>query len=346
MIETTFENVFEPAVDGTIRISDDAPEVLTEALQDAKSGLDERSEFVIRNVGTSRRSIEFGIEELQPVQTNSGTIFIGKVEGGTKVLAVALSREGPLSEKQVKKALEKIAGDANLTATEKIETLSAVNSLRSMKQARYFVIYNSHQLRDRMASVEVLLDNPNENFDELDTTLNDVETILHNFLSSIYTFKETVEKCLSNMNMLRKSKIYIQRYEDKIAVAIGLRHYVQHRSALRVQWLARYSHQSGYFEYKIGIPLHEVNDSKYYQGEQKDSSGKKYKPINYYYAGVDGYLINLEHLSKTVENETEEAYNSLKNHLQNEGVEGSELIEKFFRIKQRGYGSDYNASGV
>lgn len=346
MIEAAVEDIFEPDSDGKIKISNEAPDVLYEALQDAKSELDEQSEFVIRNIGASRRSIDFGIEELRPVQTNSGTFFVGKTEEGMKILAVALSDQGPLSKDQVQRALKKIGGSADLTTAEKVETQSAANSLRSIKQARYFVVYNSRELRDQMASVEVLLDKPRENFTDLDSALNDTEAILHNFLSSIYTFKETVEKSLSNIDMLKKSKIHIQRYEDKISVAIGLRHYIQHRSALRVQWLAKYSHQTGYFDYKIGIPLHVVDDSKYYRGKEKDSSGKKYDPIRYYYDDVDEYLIDLENLSKTVEEETENTYAELKNHLQNEGVEGSELIEKFFRIKQRAYGSDYNASGV
>lgn len=333
MIKNRFGDIFQPTDDDRIRISDEAPQVLFDAIETAKQNLNEESEYVVRAVGGERRSLDFGIENLTTIQTKSATIFAGDIEEGTKVLAVGVSDEGALNKEQINQAIEKFAKDAKLSPEELAKAEKIKSSVRSISQAKTIVVQNSINLRDKLAEIEVLLSSPKENQNQIERALDDAELNLHNLLSSVYTFTETINQSLRNLDVLSELKHYIQKYRDKNATVIGLRHCIQHNFTLKIVWTAKYSHDTQIFNYRMGVPLHEVKNRELYtKQEVYDAAGESYSPTQYYYRDVDNFIIDIEDMALNIQNSTNETYKNITEDLDNRSIEIIETSEKFFRL--------------
>jgi hypothetical protein len=293
-------------------------------------------------VGAPRRALDFGIEDLSVINAKSATLFAGKKDDDVKILAVGVSKYGPLNDDQITETLRKFGNDVDMTTDDLLKTKQSGDALKSIKQSKHFVISNSRTFLDKIAELELSLVDPKENRDEILDGLDDAEVQLHNLLSSVYTFTETVNQSLRNIDVLVESKHFLQKYEDSVSTAIGLRHCVQHNNTLEIYWVAKYSHQKEMFTHKLGIPLFDVNDPELYRGKVSDASGKKYDPVEYYYGEVDEYLIDVKDLSRIIMSSTEKTYNLLKNQLESGEIEGSEIIKKHNRISKWGENFDIN----
>jgi len=251
------------------------------------------------------------------------------------VLAVGVSHNGPLTKDQINECMNKFAKDAQLTPEELAETETIKNSLRSVGQAKNIVSQNVTDLRDKIAKIELLLSSPKANKNEIKQTLDNAEVDLHNLLSSVYTFIETTNQCLRNLGVIVELKHHIQKYEDKNATAIGLRHCIQHNFTLKIVWTAKYVHDTGIFNYRVGVPLHEVkNEYLYDKNETSDAAGKKYIPTQYYYKNVDNYIIDIDEMAQTIQNSTNETYDKISDELGDRSIEIMDTSEKFFRLGQ------------
>lgn len=333
MIKTRFETIIEEGDGSVMEISEDAPDVLWNAIEDANSFLSDSHEpFVLRSVGEPRRALEFGAGEVAFLQTESATLFVVKLEDGIKILSVGVSRDGYLTEDQIEEALSQIGKDVKLTSDERLTTQSTSIALRSIRQSRDFLIKNYRELSDSIADLEELLIISSDNPEAITDQAKVIEKDLHNLLSSVYTFRETVDKSLKELEISARYKYLIQEFNDKVSTAIGLRHCIQHRMTLRVRWIGSYSHPTGFFDYTIGVPLSQVDDPDLYKGKPSDATGERHPPTEYYYGGIDNRVIDIQSLNQNVRDSVEEVYQELKNELQDEEIEGSELMENYVNV--------------
>jgi len=330
--EVELDEIFEEREDGSITISEDAPSTLIEAIRDAEDALDSQTKFVLRDVGKTRRALDFGVEDFTPIQTSEATLFASKIPEGVKILSVGVSNDGSLTQKQIEEVMGDLAQEAQLTTEETLKSTEASTALRSINQAKNFVIHNCVEVGDEASELILLLDCITEYEDEIPKQSRTVASKLHNLLSSVYTFTKTVDNGLKDLSVAGQTKHHLQKYEDTVSAAIGLRHCIQHNIALRVTWIARYSKEKEIFEYTIGIPLPEVNHMELYQGRPRDASGDSHAPTDYYYGDESDYLIDIEDMADRIRDTTIEAYNNLRDDLVEEDIEDIETINRYERM--------------
>lgn len=327
------KDLFDPTPDGKIKLAEDVPSPIRNAIDSANDSLGFADEWVIRTVGEPRRSIDFGQGKIIPIKTKQATIFAVEIEDGMKILAVAVSQTGPLDKSQIKEVFLEFGRTADLTPEEKVDSDQVAESLRSIKQTKEFVIKNSQNLRDDINKIKILLESPEENERDIYKRCDMAELSLHNMLSSVYTYIETINTSLSTLDYLGELKHYIQHYEDDVSASIGLRHCIQHNITLQIQWQASYSAQKNHFEYTLGIPLHQVNREEFYKGNKHDASGEEYEPCDYYYQSENSFLIDIEELSKKVEERTEDLYQDIKSELSDKEIEAAELQRRYMAVQ-------------
>lgn len=335
MRKARVDEIFEEGESGNIRISQEAPQVLLDAFYQAEDEVERGSDFAVVDIGKYQRPLEYGTGELRVVQASSATIFTRKeADGRIKMISVGVSPDGPLSQDQIDRVLMDTGEEARLSPEEMAESKAFSVAIRSIKQSKVFVDTNSNRLLLSIAKLQQKLDEIVEDRESVREIAEEVEVDLHNVLSSVYTFHEAANSSLSNLGVSRKYRYLTHRYQDSIAPAIGLRHCVQHNTTLRVQWIGRYSHQSEMFDFDIGIPLEEVKKSELYtKSHYHDVSGEKYTPIEYFYSDIDGRAILLEDLLSTIQNATEETYQTLKSNLEQDDEVVNTNIEKLWKVK-------------
>lgn len=333
--ERPLEEIFEPAEDGMILLSEDIPDVLANAVEDATTALDRNTEYILRDVGVERRALDYGAENLGIIETKSATLFCAKLEEGHHILSVGVSNAGPLTENQVEDVLWNLAREAKLTTEETLETTEASTALSSIRQAREFIAHNCREVSDEVANLELMLVPPVEHQESISNQADLVAAKFHNLLSSVYTFSETVDRSISRLGVARESKHHLQKYKDEVSTAIGIRHCIQHSIALQISWVAEYSHEKEIFLFSVGVPLSQVNEPNLYHNHPiSDVSGEKHEPVDYYYGESSGYLIDIDNLSSIVETATNAAYKNLKSSLLDQDIEPVEILKRHNRTTE------------
>lgn len=333
VLEFSFDEIFEPTEDGKIKISKEAPELLKEAIKEAKKSLTEDNDWTVRAVGEPRRSIEFGTKNLDVIETVDETLFTAETKEGEKILAVGVSHEGPLSKEQITDVFKRFGEEAKLTPEERWRSSEAGKAIDSLRQSKLFVTENTRRVQENIGKLMASLDNAVGNEEKIITQCEELELNLHNLLSSVYTFNQNIDSTLQEFDVIIEMKHHNQRYKDKVSTAIGLRHCVQHQITLRVHWIMRYSDEIGGMEYTIGVPLRFVNKNDIYTTTPSDASGEKYEPTEYYYGDVDSYLICLESLTEEIEEATEDVYETIIRELEEKSLIEIEQTMNFLRLK-------------
>jgi len=338
MIEVDVEELFIEQNDGTYRLADDLPEPLEEAITRGEERVkNEQVPYVVEHIGAPHRPLDFGEGTPRVVLAQRASIFVSMLEEDVKFLSVGVSTEGGLSENQAQEALSQIGSSVDLSPDELVAEDQASVALNSLYQMKNVVQFNSRQLLDYIADLELLLDSPDENTEKIEQTCEKLEAALHNYLSSIYSFRENTDSTLKKLDLSRSHKHYIQKYEDEVSIAVGLRHSMQHNMALKVTWIGRYSHNSEMFDYTIGIPKFRVNNPDLYtQGIISDAGGDKHEPVDYYFGDIDSRFIDLEEVVKATTQSSMSVFNQLRDEIQTSDIEGVDIREKHNRIGKFG----------
>lgn len=339
MIEKRIDEIFVvDEANETVRVSQEAPEELQHAIQEARDNVVTGAEFSVVDIGKFQRPLAYGSGEIRVFPVESASIFVREEpDSRIKMLSVGVSSNGPLTDDQVRKYLNEVGANARLTPVEMEESRRFSTAIRSLKQSRLFVDRNSSRLLLDIARLQEGLSMLGESDDELNGSLVPVEVGLHNLLSSVYTFHEAAKSSLSTLDVSREYRHHIQSYRDSVSTAIGLRHCVQHNITLKVHWVGKYSHDYEMFDFNIVIPIAEVIDPDLYDApEYSDASGNKHCPVDYFYGGLSGRFIDLEQLAKTIRESTQNTYDQLKRELEDDDrvvnvpLESLEKIKKYY----------------
>lgn len=337
MIEKRVDDVFD--IDSEreeVRISSDAPAELRNAVLDAKEMVRGGAEYWVEDIGKLQRPIEYGGGELRILQTESATIFSREEpDGRVKMVSVGVSSNGSLNDEQISLVLRDMGASARLTPEEMQESKNFAKAIRSIKQSKLFVIQNSKRISLSIARLTQVLSEINQGTGDLEEKTEAVETDLHNLLSSVYTYMETARNSLRTLDVLNEYNHHLQKYQDANSTAIGLRHCIQHNLTLKVHWVGRYNHEFDMFDFKVVIPLVEVNDPSLYTKEYYyDSSGNQHEPIEYFYSDISGRFIDLEALTDTIKNSSISTYDHLKSELEEDERVVNTNLERFEKISK------------
>ena len=320
MVQGPFEDLFEDATGEEWTLSDDAPDSIFNTIDFAAEVQEEsNSEIVVQAVGKEeRRPIDYA-GRLAVINVEEATLFFRVEENTFYVISVAVSEDGNLDGNQVERVLSEMYNNANLTASELSESVSTSEAIRAVKQSHQFLQRNCDRFLATSHELKNLVDETPPRKEERFDKADELEADLHNVLSSVYSFRENINNSISELGIASKCKIHLQRFEDEISVATGLRHVIQHRQTLKIRWVANYQHEEQEYQYKMGVPLWAVDNSEFYHGNCYDASGKKYEdPAEYYYRNVDARLIDLDELVRKVSNTGKETYEELKQDLQSD----------------------------
>ncbi|WP_147302760.1 hypothetical protein [Haloferax sp. Atlit-19N] len=321
MIEKRIDEIFEvDEANEVVYLSDDIPEELQAALHEARQDVKQGSEFSVVDIGKYQRPLEYGAGKIRVLPTESASIFAREEDDGRiKMLSVGVSSSGRLSEFQVKQVLREMGRSAKLTPEEMSESRQFTLAIRSINQSKLFVNRNSQRLMRSVAKLQQELSELDEQDGSLNEIITTVEINLHNLLSSVYTFHETVKSSLKRLDIARGYTHYVQKYHDSVSTAIGLRHCIQHNFTLKVQWVGTYSHEYDMYDFNIIIPIAEVKDPDLYTSKRyADASGEKHQPIDYFYSDISGRNIDIEDLTVTIRRATENTYDSLLSELEDD----------------------------
>lgn len=320
MVQGPFEDLFEDATGEEWTLSDDAPDSIFDTIKYSKEVQKESSsEIVVQAVGAEeRRPIDYA-GRLAVINVEEATLFFRVEENIFYLISVAVSEDGNLDGKQVERVLSEMYNNIDLTASELSESVSTSDAIRAIKQSYEFLQRNCDRFLTTSRELRKLVDETppkkEERFDKADK----LETDLHNVLSSVYSFRENIDNSISELGVASDCKIHLQRFEDEVSIATGLRHVIQHQQTLKIRWVAKYQHKEQEYQYKIVVPLWAVDNSEFYYGSCYDASGKKYEdPAEYYYRNVDTRLIDLDELVRKTSNAGKETYEELKQDLKSD----------------------------
>lgn len=331
MIRESPDNLFDEKPDGSFIISDDAPHPLQEAIEKASKQVNTSNNWAVCDVGKERDIAEFGEGQLRFVQSESCTLFTTLINNNFKILSVGVSTEGPLSDKQIAEAMENLSFNTDFSSIDVSKNITNSDALRSITHSYHYVNENSLDLLDSVAKIEELLINPKENREEIENHAKDCERDLHNVLSSVYTLTETVDNCFKDLGLSRKNKHLIQKYEDDISEAIGLRHCIQHRYSLKIYWVT--SGTTGeYIDYTVGIFVPDVADPDLYHSPCRNHKGEKLDPVTYYYGDIDGRILSINNLANQIKKRSDRFQEDVEELIESEKYNIQSDMEKYLRI--------------
>lgn len=331
MIRESPDNLFDEKPDGNFIISDDAPAPLQEAIEKASKQVSTSNSWAVCDVGREKDIAEFGEGQLRFVQSESCTLFVTLIDSNFKILSVGVSTEGPLSDEQLAEAMENLSFNTEFSSADVSRSITNSDALRSISQSYHYVNQNSRNLLDSVAKIEELLIDPKENREEIENRAKDCERNLHNVLSSVYTLTETVDNCFKDLGLSRKNKHLIQKYEDDISEAIGLRHCIQHRYSLKIYWVTSGT-TSEYVDYTVGIYVPDVADPDLYHGPCRNHKGEKLDPVSYYYGDVDGRVLSIRDLANQIKKRSDKFQENVEELIESEKYDIQSDMEKYLRI--------------
>lgn len=320
MSKGPFQELFKDGQGEVWKLSENAPQVLIDAIKRGEEKLaDVEEDITIEPVGDCEGHPRNYGDKLAIINVEQGTLFFIVEENEFQLFSVGVSTNGPLEGKQVSDALEQFTEGMEYTPEELTSSYEKATSLRSIRQSFEFVTANGASLQDSIDNLKGLLVNAEENRDQVYKEAKTVETQLHNFLSSVYTFEQTVDSSLKTLGLAREMKHHLQKYEDSVSTATGLRHCIQHRTALRIQWIAQYSHEIAGYDFLVGIPLSQVHREEIYNDTiYHDASGESYTPLEYFYGDLKERTISINRLTTEVLDATENTYKNLKSEMRDD----------------------------
>lgn len=347
MPKWSLSSLFKNMEGGEWELAADAPDVIGHIVDELEKEIDsgETSELLFYDFSNANRDWDYE-GRIAVINISRATIFFDEKDGTLELLAIAVSEDGPLNDDQVSAALDNQFDRRETTLAETVESKSKSDSLRSIQQSYEFITGNTEAFLEECDSLKQLLRSPKENREEIyDGQAPKVERELHNLLSSVWTFQETIDASLKDLDVAAEHKHLLQKYQDKISAATGLRHCIQHRLSLRINWLVRYSHEHEEYQFSIVVPLPQVDDEELYVGKQKDAGGDSYSPPEYFYGDIDQRAIDLEELAHSVENDSSELYHSLREELSRDPRVDPSEAKKWHVLTSREFFSDGESSG-
>lgn len=140
--------------------------------------------------------------------------------------------------------------------------------------------------------------------------LDQINQSLHNYLSSMYSLRQSVEETFGEMKMLGRNKYRIRKYRDNTRIAHGLRVYVQHRGPLNLLWMIE-SDGVEELSFHIGVWLSDIipaeNDIYHAKTEQ---GGNKVPGVKYHFDDVENGFIELFPVIRSSRSTTQDFYES------------------------------------
>lgn len=342
-----FSSLFKNMEGGEWELATDAPDVIEHTVDKLEKDLNsgETSEPLFNDFSNANRDWNYE-GRIAVINISQATIFFDEKDGTFELLAIAVSEDGPLNADQVSAALDNRFDRRETTPAETVESKSKSDSLRSIRQSYEFITGNTEAFLEECDSLKRLLRSPKENREEIyDKQAPKVERELHNLLSSVWTFQETIDASLKDLDIAGEYNPLLQKYQDKISAATGLRHCIQHGLSLRINWLAHYSHEYGEYQFSIVVPLPQVDDEELYDGKQKDAGGDSYSPPEYFYGDIERRVIDLEELTHLVENDSSELYQLLREELTGDFRADPSEAKKRHVLTSQEFFSDSESSG-
>ncbi|NGM69067.1 hypothetical protein G6M89_08595 [Natronolimnobius sp. AArcel1] len=318
MPSETFTDLFEETRGEKWKLAEDAPEIYWEAIESLEESLEDGNnrDIILSAFTEETRPLEY-TGRISVINTTRATLFFDVDDEVFKPLSIGMTQGGPLNGDQVSSALNELYEKAEVTTAELLQSKSKSEALRSIKQSRDFIIGNVNSFLQECMELKQFLHTPKKNRDEIyEKQAPRVERELHNLLSSVWTFQETVDASLKKLEVSDEHKHYLQKYEDEISTATGLRHCIQHTLSIRINWIAQYSHSMDRYEFSIGVPLAQVHNDDLYDGvTYYDAGGDPHSPLEYFYGDINDRIINLEELADSIQKHSANLYESLKEEL-------------------------------
>lgn len=166
---------------------------------------------------------------------------------------------------------------------------------------------NHARLLDLEEQLVSLIDATPDKRSQREQTLRYVKQGFHNYLSSMYSLKGTVEGAFKELGLNRTEHYRLERYRDETALLHGLRTYVQHRRPLNILWMARQCDGDDGLTYDIGVWLSDLVTPNFYDARY-DASGTKHDGVEYYFGEVDEAFLDLFDVARTNIDVTAEFY--------------------------------------
>lgn len=156
---------------------------------------------------------------------------------------------------------------------------------------------NYLQVQKQKGELEYLIDCSPEKQEEREIQRRETISAIHNYLSSYYSLKESVEKSFKAIttergNLAATNSDLYQRFEDDTAFMLAMRTCVQHRKPLDLDWIAKYSHSESVYEYQIGFWLSDLIESDISWGDTTDANGNHQEGIEYHFGDIQGPFVD------------------------------------------------------
>jgi len=242
------------------------------------------------------------------------------------VHSVIIGKKGRLTAEEANELNNHLDLDISPTTDDIRNWKKHVTEISTLNYSTKILNKNYKNYLEKRANIILALETDKTTSEELEKQYLDLMTSVHNLLSSTWTFQENVKSVLKSLDAIDRYNHYLQKYQDAISTATGLRHLIQHNIIFDVRWVSKYDYEDSELVYEFYVPLSDVKKERYYEGNQYDVSGDKYEPVDYYYSEYKK-TIDIDKLFSDLNESTRDTYEKLASELEEDENIGPEVPE-------------------